>query len=101
MNIYDMMKQLKSIQRSFEETKESLRSAKDMIEEDGIKIIFNGLGEIVDIEVQSQELKGNWEELKPKLIYLINLAQDRARDMAKEEFSRRFGGIFGGMGFGF
>lgn len=101
MNIYDMMKQLKSIQRSFEETKESLRSAKDMIEEDGIKIIFNGLGEIVDIEIQSRELSNNWEELKPKLIYLINRAQDRARDMAKEEFNRRFGGIFGGMGFGF
>ncbi len=101
MNIYDMMKQLKNLQKGFEEAKESLRLRKEIIEKDGVEIIFNGLGEIVDIDIREEELKGNWSRLKPVLIELINQAQDISRDIAKEEFNRRFGGLLGGLGLGF
>jgi len=101
MNIYNMMKQLKNLQQGFEETKEVLRSRKEIIEREGVEVIFNGLGEIVNIEVRDEELRNSWERLKPVLIDLINQAQDISRDMAKEEFNRRFGGLLGGLGLGF
>lgn len=101
MNIYDMMKQLKNLQQSFEEVKKELRFRKEILEESGVEIIFNGLGEIVDIEIKDESLKGDWEKLRPILIDLINRAQDISRDMAKEEFGKRFGGLLGGLGLGF
>ena len=101
MNIYDMMKQLKNLQQGFEEVKQSLRLRKEILEKDGVEIIFNGLGEIVDIDVKEESLKGDWDRLKPILIDLINQAQDISRDIAKEEFNRRFGGLLGGLGLGF
>jgi len=101
MNIYDMMKQLKNFQQGFEEVKENLRLRKEIIDKDGVEIVFNGLGEIVDIDIKDETLKGDWNRLKPILMDLINQAQDISRDMAKEEFSRRFGGLLGGLGLGF
>ncbi len=101
MNIYDMMKQLKNLQQSFEEVKRDLRLRKEVVEGEGVEIIFNGLGEIVDIEIKDESLKGDWDRLRPILIDLINRAQDISRDMAKEEFGRRFGGLLGGLGLGF
>ncbi len=96
-----MMKQLKNLQRSFEEVKKELRLRKEVVEESGVEIIFNGLGEIVDIEIKDESLKGDWEKLRPILMDLINRAQDISRDMAKEEFGKRFGGLLGGLGLGF
>ncbi len=101
MNIYDMMKQLKNFQQGFEEVKESLRHRKEILEKDGVEIIFNGLGEVVDIDVKEEELTKDWSRLKPILIDLINQAQDISRDIAKEEFNRKFGGLLGGLGLGF
>ncbi len=101
MNIYSMMKQLKSFQQGFEEVKESLRVRKEIIEKEGVEIVFNGLGEVVNIEVKEEKLKKDWDSLKPILIDLINQAQDISRDIAKEEFNRRFGSLLGGLGLGF
>ncbi len=101
MNIYDMVKQLKNFQQGFEEVKESLRLRKEILEKEGVEIVFNGLGEVVDIDVKDEELRKDWNRLKPVLINLINQAQDISRDIAKEEFNRRFGGLLGGLGLGF
>ncbi len=101
MNIYNMMKQLKNLQQGFEEVKEVLRSRKEIIDREGVEIVFNGLGEVVDIEIRDEELRNDWSRLKPILIDLINQAQDISRDIAKEEFNRRFGGLLGGLGLGF
>jgi DNA-binding protein YbaB len=101
MNIYDMMKQLKNLQQGFEEVKESLRLKKEIIERGGVEIVFNGMGEILDIEVKDEDLRRDWERLRPVLIDLINQAQSISRDMAKEEFNKKFGGLFGGLGLGF
>ena len=101
MNIYDVMKQIKNIQQGFEEAKQSLRLRKEILEKDGVEIIFNGLGEVVDIDIKDDSLREDWERLKPVLIDLINQAQDVSRDIAKEEFNKRFGGLLGGLGLGF
>ncbi len=101
MNIYDMVKQLKNFQQGFEEVKESLRLRKEILEKEGVELVFNGLGEVVDIDVKDEELRKDWNRLKPVLINLINQAQDISRDIAKEEFNRRFGGLLGGLGLGF
>ncbi len=101
MNIYDMVKQLKNFQQGFEEVKESLRLRKEILEKEGVELVFNGLGEVVDIDVKDEELSKDWNRLKPVLINLINQAQDISRDIAKEEFNRRFGGLLGGLGLGF
>jgi DNA-binding protein YbaB len=95
-----MMKQLKNLQQGFEEIKEVLRSRKEILEKEGVEIVFNGLGEVVDIEIKDESLRNDWSRLKPVLIDLINQAQDLSRDMAKEEFNRRFGGLLGGMNIG-
>lgn len=100
MNLYNMMKQLKNLQQGFEEIKEVLRSRKEILEKEGVEIVFNGLGEVVDIEIKDESLRNDWNRLKPVLIDLINQAQDLSRDMAKEEFNRRFGGLLGGMNIG-
>ncbi len=101
MNIYDMMKQFKDFQASVEDIKRELRLRKEILERDGVEIIFNGLGEIIDIDIKNPELKEDWSKLKPVLIDLINEAQDLSRNMAKEEFNKKFGGLLGGLGIGF
>ncbi len=100
MNIYDMMKQFKNIQESMEAIKEELRQRKEILEKDGVEVVHNGLGEVVDISVSDDSLRDDWSKLKPLLIDLINEVQSRSRDIMKEEFSRRFGGLLGGMGLG-
>lgn len=100
MNIYEMMKQLKGMQRVFEEVKETLRTRKEILERDGVEVVFNGLGEVVSIEVKEEFLRADWDRLRPLVIDLVNQAQARARDMAKEEISRRFGIMFGGLDLG-
>ncbi|WP_164930724.1 YbaB/EbfC family nucleoid-associated protein [Aquifex aeolicus] len=98
MNIYDFMKQFKNFQETMEEVKRELRDEKDILEKDGVEIVFNGLGEILNIEFKGEEK--DCEKLKPVLIELINQAQDIARDKVKEAFSKRFGGLLGGLGLG-
>ena len=100
MNIYDMMKNLKNIQQGFEEVKKDLRLRKDMIEMEGVEVIFNGMGEILDIEIKDESLKEDWSKLKPVLIDAINRAESASRDIAKEELNKKFGGLLGGLGFG-
>ncbi len=100
MNIYDMMKNLKNIQQGFEEVKKDLRLRKDMVEMEGVEVIFNGMGEILDIEIKDESLKEDWSKLKPVLIDAINRAESASRDIAKEELNKKFGGLLGGLGFG-
>ncbi len=100
MNIYDMVKQLKGLQSAVEDIKRELRLRKEIIEREGVEVVFNGLGEVIDIEVKDPELLKDWDRLKPVLMDLINEAQDISRDIAKEEFNRKFGGLLGGLGLG-
>lgn len=100
MNFYDMIKQFKNIQESMETIKEELRLRKEIIERDGVEVVYNGLGEITDINVRDESLLQDWQKLKPVLIDLINDVQRDSREMMKEEFSKKFGNLLGGMGLG-
>jgi len=95
-----MIKQFKNIQESMEAIKEDLRQRKEIIEREGVEIVYNGLGEITDINITEESLLGDWKRLKPLLIDLINEVQKDSREMMKEEFSKKFGGLLGGMGLG-
>ncbi len=95
-----MVKQLKGLQSAVEDIKRELRLRKEIIEREGVEVVFNGLGEVIDIEVKDPELLKDWDRLKPVLMDLINEAQDISRDIAKEEFNRKFGGLLGGLGLG-
>ncbi|WP_461829620.1 YbaB/EbfC family nucleoid-associated protein [Aquifex sp.] len=97
MNIFDMMKQFKNFKDTMEEIKEELRREKEILEKDGVEIVFNGLGEIVSIEFKENK---SCEEVKRTLIELINQAQDISRDKMKEAVNKHFGGILGGLGLG-
>ncbi len=97
MNIFDMMKQFKNFKDTMEEIKEELRREKEILEKNGVEIVFNGLGEIVSIEFKEDK---NCNEVKQTLIELINQAQDISRDKMKEVMNRRFGGLLGGLGLG-
>ena len=97
MNIFDMMKQFKNFKDTLEEIKEELRKEKEILEKDGIEIVFNGLGEIVNIEFKGVK---NCDEAKQTLIELINQGQDIARDKMKDAMNRHFGGLLGGLGLG-
>ncbi len=101
MNLKDLMKQMKVFQESFEEIKRNLRERKDIVEKEGIELVFNGMGEILDIEVKDEELLRDWKKMKLTLIEAINEALDRARDIQKEELQKKFGGLLGGLGLGF
>ncbi|WP_461831300.1 YbaB/EbfC family nucleoid-associated protein [Aquifex sp.] len=97
MNIYDFMKNLKNFRETMEEVKKELKEEKDILEKDGVEIVFNGLGEILNIEFKEEK---DCERLKLTLIELINQAQEIARDKIKEAFQRKFGGLLGGLGLG-
>ncbi len=97
VNIFDMMKQFKNFKDTMEEIKEELRKEKEILEKNGVEIVFNGLGEIVSIEFKGEK---DCQEVKETLIELINQAQDIARDKMKESVNRHFGGLLGGLGLG-
>jgi DNA-binding protein YbaB len=100
MNIYEMMKQLKDLQKGFEEVKGVLSSRREVLEREGVEVTFNGLGEVLDIRVKNGDLKEDWERLRPVLLDLLREVHLRSKDMAKEEFGKRFGGLLGGLGLG-
>ncbi|NPA33166.1 MAG: hypothetical protein GXO04_06025 [Aquificae bacterium] len=97
MNIYELMKSLKNFQEVMEEVKRELRQQREEIQRDGVRVVFNGLGEILSLELPEDQDCGR---LRDTLVELINEAQARARDKTKSAFERRFGGLLGGLGLG-
>ena len=97
MNVFELVKQLKSFKLVVEEVKEELRRERGLLEKEGVKVVFNGLGEILSIEFKEEK---GCEEVKGILIELINQAQEVSRDKVKEVMNRHFGGLLEGFGLG-
>ena len=97
MNFFELVKQLKSFKLVVEEVKEELRRERGVLEKEGVKVVFNGLGEILSIEFKEEK---SCEEVKRILIELVNQAQEVSRDKVKELMNRRFGGLLEGLGLG-
>lgn len=75
-----------------ESLKDELRQKREMIQKDDLTIVFNGLGEVLEIKC-SQDVK--FGDIRNTLMELLNQAQDISRDMMMQAIKKRFGGILG------
>ncbi len=88
----ELIKNLKGFDETLRSVKEELRQRRDMIEKDGLTVVFNGLGEVLEIKgLEDKTLS----EVRQTLIDILNQAQDITRDNVIKEISKRFGGILG------
>jgi len=93
-NIAEMMKQLKTIQENIEKAKEELKKENIEVEVGTgmVKVIANGMGEVVDINIDKSLLnEENAEVLKDLLISAINEAQERARETMTKKMTEASG----------
>ncbi|MCS7285106.1 MAG: hypothetical protein NZ527_05240 [Hydrogenobacter thermophilus] len=92
MNIAELIKSLKGFEGLLESLKDELRQKREMIQKDDLTIVFNGLGEVLEIKC-SQDVK--FGDIRNTLMELLNQAQDISRDMMMQAIKKRFGGILG------
>lgn len=93
-NIAEMMKQLKTMQENIEKAKEELKKENIEVEVGTgmVKVIANGMGEVVNINIDKSLLnEENAEVLKDLLISAINAAQERAREMMTKKMAEASG----------
>ncbi len=93
-NLAEMMKQLKNMQENMEKAKEELRNEKIVVEVGGgmVKLITNGMGEVIDLEIDKSMLnEENYEVLKELLISAINEANSRSKEVLAEKMAKATG----------
>ena len=93
-NLGEMMKQLKNMQENMEKAKEELRNEKIVVEVGGgmVKLITNGMGEVIDLEIDKSMLnEENYEVLKELLISAINEANVRSKEVLAEKMAKATG----------
>ena len=93
-NIGDMMKQIKTMQENVEKVKEEMKNERIETEVGGglVKIITNGLGEVIDIKIDKSILdEEGYELLKELLIAGINQAQKKSKEVMGEKLSEAVG----------
>jgi DNA-binding YbaB/EbfC family protein len=93
-NLGEMMKQLKSMQENMERAKEELRNEKIVVEVGGgmVKLITNGMGEVIDLEIDKTMLnEENYEVLKELLVSAINEANSRSKEVLAEKMAKATG----------
>jgi DNA-binding protein YbaB len=91
MNIFDMMKQLKSIQDSVSSFRESLKKETITYEDENVKIVANAAGEVLEIKIKTDNCKGLEEKLLKAFKKLNEETKKRVKQLAQNS-------IFGGMG---
>lgn len=93
-NLGDMMKQIKTMQESIERAKEEMKNERIETEVGGgmVKIITNGLGEVVDIQIDKSLLnEEGYDLLKELLIAGVNEAQKKSKETMGEKLSEAVG----------
>ncbi len=93
-NLGEMMKQLKSMQENMEKAKEELRNEKIVVEVGGgmVKLTTNGLGEVIDLEIDKSMLSpDNYDVLKELIISAINESNARAKEVLAEKMAQATG----------
>ncbi len=97
-NIAELMKQVKNMQENVEKAKQELKNEKIIVEVGGgmLKVTVNGLGEIIDLEIDDTLLQDK-ELLKDLLLSGINEAQNRAKEEMAEKMQKA-AGLPGGLG---
>jgi len=91
MNIFEMMKQLKSVQDSMNKLKEELQNETVTYEDENCKITATLVGEIVDIQLKKESCKEIEETLKKAFKELHKMAKERVKEKTKSS-------LFGNMG---
>lgn len=90
----NMMKMLKDIQENVKKAKEELKNEEIIVEVGGgmIKVVENGLGEVIDIQIDKSLLsEENVEVLKDLLISALNEANVRAKEVMSEKMAQASG----------
>ena len=93
-NIAEMTKQFKNIQENVKKAQEELRNEKILVEVGGgmIKITVNGMGEVLDLDIDESLLKPeNKEMLTDLLISAMNEAQARSKEVMAEKMQEASG----------
>ncbi len=92
MKLTSLIKAIKGLGSLIEEVGRDLRDQTFEIERRGLKVKFNGLGEIIDIDLFDEDLIRDWQRFKETLKDVVNEAQDISRDKMKEAILRKIGG---------
>lgn len=105
-NLAELMKQFQSIKENVERAKEELKKENIVVEVGGgmVKVVSNGLGDILDIEIDKSILKEEeYQVLKDLLISAVNEASERSKEVMTQKLSEasglpmnlsKFGGLF-------
>jgi hypothetical protein len=105
-NLAELMKQIQNIKENAEKTKEELKNERIVVEVGGgmVKIISDGLGAVLDLEIDKSLLNENeYPVLKDLLIAAINELSERSKEVIADKISQatglpmnmsKFGGMF-------
>ena len=105
-NLAELMKQFQTIKENVEKAKEELKKENVVVEVGGgmVKIVSNGLGEIIDLEIDKTLLnEQEYQVLKDLLISAINEATERSKELMTQKLTEasglpssfsKFGGLF-------
>jgi DNA-binding YbaB/EbfC family protein len=105
-NLAELMKQFQSLKENVEKAKEDLKKENIVVEVGGgmVKVVSNGLGDIIDVEIDRSLLKEEeYQVLRDLLISAVNEASERSKEVMTQKISEasglpmnlsKFGGLF-------
>ena len=91
MNIFSMMKQLKSLQDSMKNFKEELERETVVYENESFRIVSNLAGEILELKIKNSEC----ENLEKELLKALKEVNKKVKEEVKKKAENS---LFGGMG---
>ena len=91
MNIFSMMKQLKSLQDGMKKFKEELERETVVYENESFKIVSNLAGEILELKIKTSDC----EKIETELLKVLKEVNKKVREEVKKKAENS---IFGGMG---
>ena len=105
-NIAEFMKQFQTIKENVEKAKEDLKRENIVVEVGGgmVKVVVNGMGEILDIDIDKSLLKEEeYQVLKDLVVSAVNQAIEKSKEIMTKKISEatglpmnmsKFGGLF-------
>ncbi|MEO2153860.1 MAG: YbaB/EbfC family nucleoid-associated protein [Aquificota bacterium] len=92
MNIFQMMKQLKSLQDMVKNFKEDLEKEIITYEDETCKLVANAAGKVLEIKIKTSDCK----DLEEKLLKAFNELHKLTKERVKEKMDNS---LLGGFGF--
>jgi DNA-binding YbaB/EbfC family protein len=105
-NLAELMKQFQTIRENVDKAKEELKRENILVEVGGgmVKVTANGMGEILDIEIDKSLLKEEEHQvLKELIVSAVNETFERSKEVMTQKISEatglpanmsKFGGLF-------